>query len=86
MNYLRHSAVYPEVLSVCCQTFSFMSFITGLGYFVSFGNYNDQTCFPLQDAVISQLLTNAPAHIDKHMTRKKGDYVCNLCYKFMLGV
>ena len=56
-----------------------MSFITGLGYFISWGNCSDQTCFPLLDADISKLLTTAPAHVDKHVTRKKGDYVCNLC-------
>ena len=44
-----------------------MSFITGFGYFVSWGIYNNQTCFPLLDAVISELLTTASAHMDKHV-------------------
>ena len=55
-----------------------MSFITDLGYFVSWGSYTDQTCFPLLDAGISELLTTAPAQID-NMIRNKSDYVCNLC-------
>ena len=61
-----------------------MSFITDLGYFVSWGNYNDQTCFCLLDTDIIELLTAALAHEDEHiiMTRKKGDYVCNLCCLF----
>ena len=48
-----------------------MSFITGLGYFVSWGNYSDQTCFPLVGAVISELLTGASAHLDKHIWPKR---------------
>ena len=43
-----------------------MSFITGLGYFVSWGSYNDQTCFLFLAAVSSELLTGAPIHVDKH--------------------
>ena len=72
VNYLRHSAdlplssVYPELSSVCYQT-DFDSLIIGLRYFVSWGSYNDQICFPLLDAVISELLTTAPAHRDKHI-------------------
>ena len=61
-----------------------ISFITDLGYFVSWGKHNDQTCISLLDACISEFLTNAPAHADKHiiMTRKKGDFVRNLCCIF----
>ena len=44
-----------------------MPFITDLGSFVSWGNYNDKTCFSLLDAVSSDLLTTAPAHLDKHI-------------------
>ena len=44
-----------------------MSFITGLGYFVSWGNYNEQTCFPFLDVVISELLITAPEYVDKHI-------------------
>ena len=35
--------------------------------FCSWGNNNDQTCFPLLDAVISELLTTASEHVDKHI-------------------
>ena len=44
-----------------------MSFITDLGYFVSWGSYNDRTCFSFLDTVISELLTAAPAQIDKYI-------------------
>ena len=44
-----------------------MSFIADLWYFVSWCNYNDQTCFSFLDAVISELLTTAPVHVDKHI-------------------
>ena len=53
-----------------------MSFITGLVYFVSWGNYNDQICFPLLVAVISELLTSAPAHIDKHIWPERKVIMC----------
>ena len=43
-----------------------MSFIIGLGCFVSSDNYNDQTCFALLDTVIGELLTTVPVHVDKH--------------------
>ena len=51
-----------------------MSFIPGLGYFVSWGSYNGQTCFPLLDADNC----SCPRR-QAHMTRKKGDCMCNLC-------
>ena len=60
-----------------------MSFVTGLGYFVSWGNYYDQTCFPLFDAVISELLTNAPAHVHKHI-RAGGKVI--ICATFVVCV
>ena len=44
-----------------------MSFITDLEYFVSLDNYNDKTCFSRLDAVISELLTTAAAHVQKHL-------------------
>ena len=59
-----------------------MSFIASLGYFVSWDNYNDQTCFPLLNAVSSELLTTAHAHIDKHILpeRKVIMYVAFVVY------
>ena len=76
----------PQTLLIChclqcnqsCHQFvakhTLVLFITDLGYFVSWGNYNDQTCFPLLVADISEFLSTAPAHEDKHsrITRKKG--------------
>ena len=38
---------------------------------ILFPVYYDQTCFPLLDAVISELLTSAPAHLDKHIWPEK---------------
>ena len=42
---------FSELLQALCHQFiakhTLMSFITGLGYFVSWGNCNDQTCFLL---------------------------------------
>ena len=47
---------------------------------VSWVGYTDQTYFSFLDAVISELLTIAPAHVDKHIwPEKNGDNVCYLC-------
>ena len=56
-----------------------MSFITGLAYFVSWGTYNNQSCFPLLDAVSSELLTTAPEHLDKHIRPHMVYNLCCLC-------
>ena len=53
-----------------------MSFITSLWYFVSWSNYNDQTCFPSLDAVISELLTTASAHISRHIWPERKVIMC----------
>ena len=53
-----------------------MSFIAGIGYFVSLGNYNTQACFSLLDADISELLTTAPAHVDRHIWPEIRVVVC----------
>ena len=71
VNYLRHLLIcHCLQCNHSCHQFvakpTWMSFISGLGYFVSWGNYNDHTCFPLLDAV-SELLTTAPAHVNKCM-------------------
>ena len=55
-----------------------VSFITNLGYFVSWGNYIDQTYFPLLDGVISELLTTGPAHI-KHIWSERKVIMCQTC-------
>ena len=60
-----------------------MSFITGLGYFVSWGNYNDQTCFSLLGAVISNFLTAAPGHVDKYVWPERK---VNICATFVVYV
>ena len=63
-----------------------MSFIAGLGYFVSWGNYNDQTCFPLLDVVISELLTTAPAHIDKYRGPEREVIICATFFVYVRGI
>ena len=53
-----------------------MSFIADLGYFVSWCNYNDQTCFSPLDTVISELLTTATAQVDKHIWPERKVIFC----------
>ena len=53
-----------------------MSFITGLGYFAVWDNYNDQTCFSLLDTVITELPTTAPVHVDKHIWPERKVIMC----------
>ena len=60
---------------VVCQTF-----FDGIHYWpwiiCSWGKCNGQTCFSLLDAVSSELLTTAPAHVDKHMWPERLVIVC----------
>ena len=59
----------------CCHQFvakhTWTSFFTDPGYFVSWGSYNDQTCFHLLDAVISELLTTASAHASTYDQKER---------------
>ena len=63
-----------------------MSFITDLGYFVSWGNHNEQTIFSLLDAVISELLTTAPAHVDKHMWPERKVIMCATFVVYVMSI
>ena len=62
-----------------------MSFVTDLRYFVSWGSYNEQTSFTLLDVVISELVTTALAHVDKHI-RPERKVIMFATLMFMLVV
>ena len=52
------------------------SYLADLGYFVSWGSYNDQTCFSLLDTDVSELVTTALAHVDKHILPERKVIMC----------
>ena len=55
-------------------------------FFFFWDSYNGQTCFPLLDADISELLTTAPVHADKHILPERKVIMCATFVVYVMSI